>query len=443
MTLSSLFFTARRWGFSSKRRASSNRAFLASLGIAVGVTALIVVMGVMGGLQNSYISSILEISSFHIRIETPNDNVVPQGDAGQTSDVDRILSRVRSLPGVVSAIPFKECQVLAVGPTGDPVSLTLRAMPKNTQELDQELVKALGLLNTDQFPRPNELAIGKEAALQLGAMEGEGSDVELMGVAQTQDEGVTTFSSQLTVGKEFSSGYYDFDSGMAFVSAPLPVGLERAFAATPTVIGIKLKNRFDDASMAEQIRQLLPNTGYALTTWREYNRGFFGALRTEKTVMLLLISLIFLVVAINVYHSLRRTIAMKQTDIATLKAVGASNRAIRGIFAQEGFSIGILGALLGSVLGVAVTRNLNSILGWMSAVAGTVSNILASLGLTNAGSYDLFSLQGYYLEKIPVDISVGEIAFIACLAIASTAISAILASRRVSDAIPFEVLRNE
>lgn len=441
MTLSSLFFTARRWGFSSKRRASSNRAFLASLGIAVGVTALIVVMGVMGGLQNSYINSILEISSFHIRIETPNDKVVSQGDVDQTSDVDRILSRVRSLPGVVSAVPFKECQVLAVGPTGDPVSLTLRAMPKNTQELDLELVKALGLSTIDQFPRPNELAIGKEAALQLGALEG--SDVELMGVAQTPDEGVTTFSGHLPVGKQFSSGYYDFDSGMAFVSTPLPVGLERAFAATPTVIGIKLKNRFDDASMAEQIRLLLPNTGYTLTTWREYNRGFFGALRTEKTVMLLLISLIFLVVAINVYHSLRRTIAMKQTDIATLKAVGASNRAIRAIFAQEGFSIGILGALLGSVLGVAVTRNLNSILGWMSAAAGTVSSILASLGLINAGPYDMFSLQSYYLEKIPVDISAGEIAFIACLAIASTAISAILASRRVSDAIPFEVLRNE
>lgn len=441
MTLSSLFFTARRWGFSSKRRASSNRAFLASLGIAVGVTALIVVMGVMGGLQNSYINSILEISSFHIRIETPNDNVVSQGDVDQTSDADRILSRVRSLPGVVSAVPFKECQVLAVGPTGDPVSLTLRAMPKNTQELDLELVKALGLSTIDQFPRPNELAIGKEAALQLGALEG--SDVELMGVAQTPDEGVTTFSGHLPVGKQFSSGYYDFDSGMAFVSTPLPVGLERAFAATPTVIGIKLKNRFDDASMAEQIRLLLPNTGYTLTTWREYNRGFFGALRTEKTVMLLLISLIFLVVAINVYHSLRRTIAMKQTDIATLKAVGASNRAIRAIFAQEGFSIGIFGALLGSVLGVAVTRNLNSILGWMSAAAGTVSSILASLGLINAGPYDMFSLQSYYLEKIPVDISAGEIAFIACLAIASTAISAILASRRVSDAVPFEVLRNE
>ena len=134
---------------------------------------------------------------------------------------------------------------------------------------------------------------------------------------------------------------------------------------------------------------------------------------------------------------------MKQTDIATLKAVGASNRAIRAIFAQEGFSIGIFGALLGSVLGVAVTRNLNSILGWMSAAAGTVSSILASLGLINAGPYDMFSLQSYYLEKIPVDISAGEIAFIACLAIASTAISAILASRRVSDAVPFEVLRNE
>lgn len=435
MTIQSLVFTARRWGFSAKRRASQSRALLASLGIAVGVMALIVVMGVMGGLQNSYINSILEISSFHVRIELPRDSAT-------SKSTEELLASLRSMPGVASAVIFRECQVIAVGPSARPVAITLRSMPSGSQKADPELVRALGLPVDSEFPNQESIILGKEAAEQLGAAEGE--EIRLMGISQTEDEGVTTMSAEISAGPVFVSGYYDFDSGMGFIGQPASSGLEKAFAASSPVIGIKLANRFDDYAMGERIKKALPGDAYSLTTWREYNRGFFGALRTEKTIMLLLVSLIFMVVAINVYHSLRRTIAMKHTDIATLKALGASNGDIRRIFASEGFAIGLVGAIVGMAAGIMVTSNLNAILDGISSVLRGISIFFQSLGLGNAsGDYRLFSPAYFYIDKVPVDISLGEVIFIACMAIASTGISAVLASSRVSESKPFEVLRNE
>jgi len=449
VTLRSLIFTARRWGFSAKRRASQSRALLASLGIAVGVMALIVVMGVMGGLQNSYINSILEVSSFHVRVELPRTQTA-EAESGE------LLARLRSTPGIASAVIFKECQAIAVGPSAKPVALTLRSMPTGSQNADPALVRALGLRPGVEFPVSGSLILGKEAASQLGISAGaqasaaeaapqpSAARVELMGVSQTEDEGVTSFAGNIPAGPTFTSGYYDFDAGMGFLSMPAPPEMEKAFAASPAVIGIKLTNRFDDYAMGEQIKKMMPGSGYSVTTWRDYNRGFFGALRTEKTIMLLLVSLIFLVVAINVYHSLRRTIAMKHTDIAALKALGASNGDIRRIFAQEGFSIGLAGALAGTAAGLLVASNLNAILDAFAAFLRAAGRFLALLGLGNGGGdYRLFSPAYFYIDKIPVDISLGEMLFIACLAVASTGISATLASRRVSEAIPFEVLRNE
>lgn len=135
---------------------------------------------------------------------------------------------------------------------------------------------------------------------------------------------------------------------------------------------------------------------------------------------------------------------MKHTDIAALKALGASNGDIRRIFAQEGFSIGLAGALAGTAAGLLVASNLNAILDAFAAFLRAAGRFLALLGLGNGGGdYRLFSPAYFYIDKIPVDISLGEMLFIACLAVASTGISATLASRRVSEAIPFEVLRNE
>lgn len=430
MTIQSLLFAARRWGFSAKRRASSSRSILASAGIAAGVTALIVVMGVMGGLQKGYIDSILEISSFHIRVEVSE------------ASMDEALRTLRAMPEIASVVAFKECHVLATGPSKSAVAIDLRSFQADTQRYDPALVKALGLSVDEEFPRRNFLVLGKEAASLLGV--GAGSEIGLFGIRQSPEEGILPVSEKIVVGGLFASKYYDFDSAMGFVTMPAPGGLQKAFSASAPTLGIKLKNRYSDYSVRKKLMTVLPEDSRNIQTWRDYNRSFFGALRTEKTVMMLLISLIFVVVGINIYHAMRRTIAAKMADIAVLKAFGASNSDIRKIFALDGFLIGVAGAVAGTALGLLLSSNINAVLNFASSLAQGIAILLQNLGISSArGDYRLFSPAYFYIDKVPVSISAPEVLFIAAAAIASTGISAVIASRRASESKPSEVFRNE
>lgn len=430
MNMRSLAFTAARWGFSSRRQASWGRSLFASAGIAAGVTALIVVIGVMGGLQQGYISSILEISSFHLRMEASEDQI------------PLILSKLSSVSSVKSAIAFREKYLLAMAPSGKSATLRLRGLEPGAGSQDPALVHALGLEPASDFPPLDSLLLGKEAAESLGVAKG--SIIELFGLRQTDEEGVLPVRVKAMVGEGFHSGYYEFDSAMAFVSTGQNdfAGL---FSDSRPVIGIKLNDRFGDLKAINQIKSLFPESGLKLVSWREFNSSFFGALRTEKIVMMLLVSLIFAVVGINIFHAMRRTIASKMSDIAILKTLGGSDGDLRRIFAFEGFSIGIVGACVGVFFGLALANNVNPILGFFASLLESATLFLGRIGLIapTARDFRLFSPAYFYIDAIPVAISGGEITFIASLAILASGLAAVIASRKVLDASPSEVFRNE
>jgi lipoprotein-releasing system permease protein len=430
MTLESRLFAAARWGFSSKRRMSLRRAGLAAAGIAAGVAALIIVIGVMGGLQKGYIESILEISSFHIRVSSSKPV------SGST------MSALRSIKGVSSALRFKETQVLAIGPSGVTMSLALRAFEPGSEGFDPGLAAALGLVQGEKLPQPKGLSLGKEAAAALGT--DRGSEIRIFGMKQTEEEGVVPISLNLGVESIFTSGYYEFDASMAFLSFEQTEAFNQLFDSSEWILGIKLNRRFDVQAMESAVAAALPEGDWSIVSWREYNRSFFGALRTEKAVMLLLISLIFVVVGINIFHAMRRNIAGKMADIAVIKSFGASDADVRSIFVLDGLSIGISGALAGAALGLLAAYNINPIVEGFSALSRALVSLANQLGLSApGGEYRLFSPAHYYIDRIPVAISGGELAFIVLLAIVSTGIAAFAAARRVSEASPSEVFRNE
>ena len=430
MKLSAAFFTSIRWGFSAQRRMSANRAVLAGSGIAVGVMALIVVMGVMGGLQKGYIDSILEVSSFHIRLEVPRD-------AAQ-----RTAESLRKLPEVDSVLAFLETTVMAVSPTGRAVPLSLRAMRPDSALRDPSFARALGIGSTGAFPSPEGLTLGKEAAASLGLARG--ASIELFGARQTADEGLLPTSATLPIAGSFASGYYEFDSTTGYLAISDGSAAMELFPRSTAILGIKLRNRWDDVRAIRSIERILPEGSGKVESWRAYNRSFFGALKTEKSVMLLLISLIFLVVGINIFHAMRRTIASKTLDIAVMKAFGVPESDIQALFCLDGLVIGFGGAIVGTGLGLLLTRNINAVAGAAAYILRFIAGIAGWLGLGGGGGdYRLFSPAYYYLESIPASISGGEIALIAILAIASTTLSALAASARVSQAKPSEVLRNE
>ncbi|TXT48571.1 MAG: lipoprotein-releasing system permease protein [Spirochaetes bacterium] len=390
---------------------------------------MIVVLGVMGGLQDGYIESILQISSFHGRVVVPADKA------------DQAAALIRSLPGVSSAVICSEIHVVAIGPSGQTMTILLRGLEPDSHAKDPSLVIALGLPEKRQFPLPGKLVIGKEAATMLGL--GPNSSLKLFGVRQTESDGAIPVEISVPFGQTFNSGYYEFDASMGFITLGTQES-ETVFPQATRILGIKFLDRYSDFRLQGSIESALPPGSSEYSSWRVYNRSFFGALRTEKTIMMLLISLIFLVVGINIFHAMRRTIAAKKGDIAILKSCGARDIDIQRIFILDGFSIGLMGSLLGIGAGLGISLNINFLANRFAAGLRLVAQLLSSLGIGGGvGEYGLFSPINYYLDSIPVSISAGEIGFIALMAILSTTASALLASKRVSEARPSEVFRNE
>ncbi|MCE1206991.1 MAG: hypothetical protein LWX00_06260 [Spirochaetia bacterium] len=424
-----LLYVARRWGYSSRKQASVRRSILASAGIAAGVAALIVVVSIMGGLQQGYIDAILEISSFHVRVEL-------------SSETDPIIAseKIQHIAGVVSVLPFQETTMLAVGPGRKTANILVRAVPDDALARDPAMARALNFKSSVNHLADNKIYMGSEAGFLLGI--GEGDSLELLNIVSDEQSGIMPFSAELHAGPMFRSGYYEFDSGMAFISSnSVPAA---SMKGKHWVLGIKLNQKYRDFESKNRIAAILGSDSVSIQTWREYNRSFFGALRTEKTVMMLLVGVIFLVVGMNIFHSMRRTIASKMQDIAVMKSFGVSGRDLNSIFIMDGFEIGIFGALAGFAAGMILARKINEIILFFLNLAAQLAVLFQGLGFKiNQYTYQRLTASYFYLDKIPVSITEFEIFFIIISAVASSVFAAVLASRKTALARPSEVFRNE
>lgn len=424
-----LLYVALRWGYSSRKKASARRSMLASAGIAAGVAALIAVVSIMGGLQKGYIDAILEISSFHVRVVL-------------SPDTDPIIAseKIKNVGGIVSVLPFQETTMLAAGPGRKTATMLIRALPDDAAERDPSMMQALNFKTIETSLSDTRIFMGSEAAFQLGI--GEGDSLELLNIVSDDQSGILPFSTAMQAGPMFRSGYYEFDSGMAFISSKS--FLAASMKGKPWVLGIKLNQKYRDFQAKNQIAAILGSDIVSIQTWREYNRSFFGALRTEKTVMMLLVGVIFLVVGMNIFHSMRRTIASKMQDIAVMKSFGVLGGELNSIFIMEGLEIGIFGALAGFAAGMILSSNINEIIRFFLNLAASLAAVFQSLGLKiSQYTYQRLTTSYFYLDKIPVSITSFEIFFIIASAIASSVFAAFLASRKTALARPSEVFRNE
>lgn len=419
-------FIARHWFGGSKTRRAPSFTLLPAAGLATGVAALIVVLGVMNGFQGGYIDAILEVSSFHLRIsDWPNDS--PEGNA----------SMLAALPGVRSVLPFTDLRCMASSSARSGTVVTLRALDKQAFTRDAGLASTLDLTGKS-VPKSGEIILGTELSRKLEAFPGD--YVSVVTVAADSENGLSTRSARFKVADTFRSGYYEFDSTLALVGF---TELQNLSAVPPVPeYGIKLYNRYSDAHAFD----LLTRSGVnpeKISSWREYNRSFFGALRTEKTIMMLLVGLIFLVVGVNIAHAMKRNVAQRTTEIAVLRALGSRSRDVGSIFLMNGLAIGLAGAGIGVVAGLTIVFNINGIF----EMAGTVLTFFSSLfsRLSGGESRDLriFSPAYFYLLEVPVRVSVAETFFVAASAVASSTFAAWSAIRRLSGLQPAAVLRYE
>ncbi|MGA2545030.1 MAG: ABC transporter permease [Rectinemataceae bacterium] len=431
-------FVSRRWFSGRRESGGSASSFLAASGIAIGVAALVVVLGVMNGFQLGFIDSILEVSSFHVRVEDEGKPGAAQGPN------EGLVSRIAAEPGVLSVLPFSETRCLLSTRDGRAFPLTLRAMPDDAARRDPGMMKTLGIEKPGSWNSGGGMILGAELARYMDLVPG--SEVDLLVVSAGGEEGAEAKTVKVRIDGLFRSGYYAFDFGMAVLpySAKAAASIFPADGTRLFVYGIKLRNRYSDGALAERLRVDLGLGSDRVESWRDYNRAFFGALRTEKIVMMLLIGLIFLVVGVNIFHSMRRAVAEKTEDIAVLKAMGASPEELKQVFIIDGLVIGAGGALLGLALGLLVAVNINEVFAIVEALVNGIASLAARIiGGLGGSDFRVFSPQYFYLLEVPVRVLFPETFFVTAAAIASSAAAAATAAGRMSRLAPAEVLRYE
>ena len=421
---------------------SSASSTLPVLGIAVGVLALTVIIAVMNGFQLGFIETILEVSSYHIRID------------GFPSDRMDLLERIERIDGVESASPFREVKGIlrrdVEGRVGHPELAVLRALPPDVLEKDRGLASKVEVeLGRFDINGQTTIILGAEAAARAGARTGD--RMEFISIANilpaagnpADGEDGGGEDSSFTVAGIFRTGFYEYDTGWAFVN--LDAAAKYSDDASFTV-GVKLKNRWKLEEALLLVNRVIGEAGLdsgpRVSTWRDYNKAFFGALRTEKLMMFVLVGLIFIVVALNIFQGQRRIVLEKKDEIGLLRSVGASEFDIRLIFAFNGIIIGLTGALAGMIPALLISTHIKQFFALMEAAVNLVLNGLALIG-GGGHAFSVFSPAIFYIKEIPSRIIPHEAVLIFLFGFLSAAAAAWLASKKVSGIKPAEALRYE
>ncbi len=427
--ISWVLYVAKRYIMTKRKEKGHAASLLSILGIAVGVMTLIAVIAVMNGFQQGFITNINEIRSYHIRIES--------GEAL----TEKMKEEILSVKGVNAVSQFADVQTIIRGMFDDQRGAALRAVNDHILQTDHGMAEKL-IITRGTFDLSGERAIvlGSELARTLGVRPGD--RVNLLSLAGKGYEKLSPVNLEFNVIGIFQTGYNEINSTMAFIS------LKDASLFVPEsdfVFGVKLDNHYRDREALAKLKKLSSIEGMYMESWREYNYSFFSALMMEKVMMMLLISLIFIVVAVNIFHSMKRSVVERITEIALMKAVGATPVSVQSIFIFEGLIIGIIGSSLGAALGYLISFNINNIFGFVeytiNSIASFFSRISGVPGPLN--EVNIYSGSSYFLQEIPVEIMTGDVLYITGMALFSALAAAWYASRGVSTIKPAEILRYE
>ena len=426
-----ILFVASRYIFKGR----ANSPVLSILGIAFGVLALIVIIAVMNGFQLGFIESILEISSYHVRIERISEEKI--------EDVRRL---VLSIPGVRAAVPFKEFQALARGRRAGQNAVIVRGLKRNTLQMDEVMGSRLefesGFFDVSEN---RTVLLGTELAMRTGVNIGD--EVTLFSISgilsAEEEEGVL---DKYTVNGIFRTGYYEYDSSWAFINIDDVQYLDNE---SNIILGIKLVNRFNDRNILEQIKRLIREEypEAKLSSWRDYNRSFFGALRTEKLFMFILVGLIFIVVGLNIFQAQRRAVLQRREEIGLLRAVGGLEKDVRFVFILDGAITGFVGAAIGLVFGLLIASNIPQFFSIIETIVNYFINLLNRIadfiGIGWADNFAVFSPTVFYIKEIPSRILSHEVIIIFMFGFLSALAASYFASRKILKIQPAEVLRYE
>jgi lipoprotein-releasing system permease protein len=400
-------------------RARANRYFVSFItwvslaGVAVGVAALIVILSVMNGFESELRTRLLALSA-PLRVTALTSAASPDWTELGTAVA-------RALPGS-TVERYAELQVLAVR---QPEMLPLLLRGADTAAL-AELRPLLVEGTLDALRDEEGIVLGRLVAEQLGVAVGDAVTLLVPGV--TAGELPEARLREFTVAGVFEAGIQDHDATLAWASLPVLAGLGASRSGAEG-LAIQMRDALAAPQAAVQLRATLLARwpGIKVTDWTEEHASYFRAIRIEKTMMALILLLIVAVAAFNIVAMLVMVVTDKRTDIAILRTLGASPRAVAGVFLSQGLVIGWLGVAAGVLLGVLIAGNVGPILDAVQSLTG----------------FTLFDADVYYITAVPSELHRVDVLLVAGSALLVTALATLYPALRAAATSPAEALRYE
>ena len=380
------------------------------LGIALGVAVLIIVMSVMNGFRTELIDKILGFNA-HIIVK-PFEKKIES----------KIPNKLNSLSNIIDKTMFSFNGEGILINKDDTKGILIRGYLKNDLKKINLLQKGIFEGSLENFNK-NTISIGKDLAISLDLKVGD--KITLMSSSSIQTIiGALPKQESFTISSIFNSGFAEFDQNVIFM--PVEDAISFFEASNDDLfleIYLKKPERIDEAK--KKIQNLFSD--YFVYSWADLNQSFFGALKVERNVMFIILSLIIVVAAFNIISGLTILVKNKTKEIAILRTLGVSSKSIAKIFFLVGFSIGFFATLTGVLLGVLFSYNIEKI---------------RSL-LSNLFNISLFPEEIYFLSKMPSEIDLNSILIITLCSIAITILVSIFPSYTASKLDPIKALKYE
>jgi len=384
------------------------------LGIALGVTALIVVLSVMNGFQKELRERILGVAS-HLQLGGAGNRLEPWRD---------VLRETQTHPDVLAAAPFVMAQsMLSFGSVVQ--GAVIRGIDPAAESRVADVGKhmksgALEALKPGEFG----IVLGAELARALTVRLGE-TVVLIAPQGQVTPAGILPRLRQFRVVGVFEVGMYEYDFGLAYIHI---ADAQRLYRLGDAVSGVRLriKDLLDAPRVGRDLTRQLPADVY-VSDWTRSHANFFRAVEIEKRVMFVILTLIVAVATFNIVSALVMAVTDKQADIAILRTLGAAPGSVMKIFIVQGALMGVIGTIAGVAGGILLAWNIDVVVPFLEQLFGV--RFLAK--------------DVYYISDLPSDLQWPDVMVIASLSLVLTLLATLYPSWRASRVNPADALRYE
>ncbi|MFZ6658004.1 lipoprotein-releasing ABC transporter permease subunit [Undibacterium sp. TJN19] len=388
-------------------------SLISMAGITLGVAALIIVISVMNGFQKEVRDRMLSVLA-HIEVFDAS---------GSLPDWKSTALQAQKNPAVKGTAPYVDGQAMIIRDEVMRGVILRGVLPDEEPKVSEVATKIKYGKWSDLRPGEFNIVLGAALANSLHVRIGE--KITLAAAeGQMTPAGMVPRLKAFNVVGIFEAGHYEYDSGMAFMHIEDAQKFFRLSA--PSGLRLRIQDMLKAPQVAQELSQTL--TGDLLIRdWSQQNKNYFAAVKTEKTMMFIILTLIIAVAAFNLVSTLVMTVTDKQADIAILRTLGASPMSIMKIFVIQGATVGLSGTAVGIGLGVLVSLNIDVIVPFIERVLGV----------------QFLAKDVYVISTLPSDLQLSDVTTIGLVAVGLALLATIYPSWRASRVKPAEALRYE